>query len=82
MRSLSTLIGSARGIAGHHFPGAPAGQPHQVGLIAACGRPAVSKGMPKSVRMQVINTGIVATPLQQLRQSGDGQRALPSQPEC
>jgi hypothetical protein len=50
-----TLICCACPIAAEHLSASPAGQPHEVLLLATIGQPAVSKGVTKPVGVQVRN---------------------------
>jgi hypothetical protein len=42
-------VGGAGAVAGHHRPGPPPGQAHQINFGAALGKPLVSEGMAELV---------------------------------
>jgi hypothetical protein len=81
MRLASPLIGSRGAIALQHRAGLPASQPHEVRLATAFREPLMGEGMPQPMRVQVRQTGLVATSLQHLRQPRGRQPALLAQPQ-
>ncbi len=60
------LIGRGSGVATHHLPRPPAGQPHQVVLLPARGEPVVRERVAELVRMNGRNPCVMATPFQHL----------------
>jgi hypothetical protein len=82
MRRTGSAVSSARRVPTDHLPCAPASEPHQVLFLPTCGEPAVSHRVAEAVRVEMINTGVLAASLQQLRDPGDGERSFAAQPEC
>jgi hypothetical protein len=62
-----------RGAVALHRPGLPACQPHQVGLAAALAEPEVGEGVPKQVRVQVLDPGLAAPTAKQLVRLPNGR---------
>src|SRR6266700_574886 len=74
-------ITGGSGIAAQHLRGMPAGEAHEVGLVAALGAPAVGEGVAEHVRMQALDAGLLATAPDDLRDTASGQRALLADPQ-
>ena len=54
------FVGGGGTVALQHDPGAPAGDPHQVGLVAALGEPGMGEGVAEPMRVEVGDAGLLA----------------------
>jgi hypothetical protein len=79
--STSALVGQARAVAPEHLRRAPAGEAHQVALLAAAGEPLVGERVSELVSVEALQAGRPAAPGDELRQSRGRQRPVLTDPE-
>ena len=80
--SLYGTLGARGGrVAAQHAGIPPAGQPHQVLLLAARSEPAVSEGVPQLVRMEFWESGLATAALERLGQAAAEARGEELSPE-
>ncbi len=77
----SSLVGRNAPIPAQHVSRLPPGQPHQIPLLAALGKPARGKGVPKSVWMKTLDPGLSPPRLDDLLEAREGQASELSEPE-
>src|SRR6266704_6281908 len=73
--------GPGGAVAAEHRLGAPAGEAHEVGSLAAGGAPQVGEGVAELVRMETFDAGLEAAAANDLRDAGVGDRTLGTDPE-
>jgi hypothetical protein len=72
-------VGDAGAVAIEHLTGPPPGEPHEVGLRAAGGKPCVGEAVAEHVWMNAQSDRCAAA-FEHLLDAGDGQFALPAEP--
>ena len=81
MRLTSSFIGGGCTVALEHGPRPPAGDPHEVGLVAALGEPGVGEGVAELMRVEAGDAGLLAAPVEHVAKPVVGPWASLAEPE-
>src|SRR6266508_5243842 len=74
-------VGGRGAVAAQHGGGLPAGDAHEVGLVAALGAPGVGEGVAEQVRVQAVDAGLPAAAPEELADARVGHTALLPDPQ-
>jgi hypothetical protein len=81
VRLAGAFVGRGGAVATQHHARLPAGEPHQVGLVAAVRQPQVREGVPELVGVQALDAGLPAAPAKDLGDARLGDPAGPAEPQ-
>src|SRR6266511_6303993 len=74
-------VGGRGAAAAQHGGGLPAGDAHEVGLVAALGAPGVGEGVAEQVRVEAVDAGLPAAAGEDLADARVGDAALLADPQ-